>query len=147
MEKLKENDLLKSSKIEVSPATFNLVSVHWDHWRLLLNNPQFSPRMTAPFMIFMDGHEVTLMLDDADLVNIQPGLTEAKIERAYRLLTFDIVLDHSVVGFMAEIARILAEANISILPISAFSRDSILIKQDQLATALRALRPYVDDVC
>lgn len=98
-------------------------------------------------MIFMDGHEVTLMLDDADLVNIRPGLTEAKIERAYRLLTFDIVLDHSVVGFMAEIARILAEAEVSILPISAYSRDSILIKQNQLATALRALGPYVDEIC
>lgn len=147
MTELNANELLKRSKIEVSPETFNLVSLYWDNWRLLLNSPQFSPRMTAPFMIFMDGHEVTLMLDDADLVNIRPGLTEAKIERAYRLLTFDIVLDHSVVGFMAEIARILAEAEVSILPISAYSRDSILIKQNQLATALRALGPYVDEIC
>lgn len=98
-------------------------------------------------MIFMDAHEVTLILDEIDLANMRPGLVTAKVENGYRMVTFDIVLELSVVGFMAEISRILAEAGVAILPLSAYSRDSLLIKQDDLAIALKALGPFVDEVC
>jgi hypothetical protein len=95
----------------------------------------------------MDPHEVTLILDDIDLGNMRPGLGSAKVENGYRMLTFNVVLDLSVVGFMAEISRILADAGVAILPLSAYSRDSLLIKQTDLATTLKALGPYVDEVC
>ena len=98
-------------------------------------------------MIFMDPHEVTLMLDEIDLTNMRPGLSGARIENGYRMLTFNVVLELSVVGFMAEISRILADAGVTILALSAFSRDSLLIKQDDLAAALKALGPFVDEVC
>ena len=103
--------------------------------------------MGAPFMIFMDDREVTLVLGEQDLANMRAGLADAKIEQGYRMLTFDIVLELSIVGFMAEVSRILAHANVPILPISAFSRDHILIKQNDLATTLKALGPYVADLC
>lgn len=103
--------------------------------------------MTAPFMIFKDAHEVTLILDDQDLRNMRPGLAEAKVANGYRLLTFETVLDLSVVGFMASVSRILAEASVPILPISAFSRDHILIRQSDLASALKALGPHVAELC
>lgn len=140
-------ELVKETKVEVSPETFYFVGLEWDAWRVLLEDPRLSPRMSAPFLILRDGHEVTLMLDETDLVNMRPGLSAAKIAGGYRMLTFDIVLDHSVVGFMAEISKILAESGVPILPISAYSRDHLLIKQDDLATALKALGPYVSDLC
>lgn len=140
-------ELLRSAKVEVAPGMFAVVGMTREHLLRLLADNSMSPRMSAPFMIFMDPHEVTLILDDVDLGNIRPGLGSSKIERGYRMLTFDIVLDLSVVGFMAEISRILADAGISILPLSSYSRDSLLIKQDDLATALKALGPFVDEVC
>ena len=140
-------ELLKRSSVIVSPETFSFVSLSRDAWNKLLLDPQLSPRMTVPFMIFMDGHEVTLMLDETDLSNMRRGFSDAKIEEDLRLLTFSTVMDLSVVGFMAEVSRILADAGISILPIASFSRDSILIKQDSLAKALRALGPHVDSIC
>jgi hypothetical protein len=140
-------ELLRSAQVQVAPETFALVGMTRDQLLSLLSDSALSPRMTAPFMIFMDPHEVTLILDDIDLTNMRPGLTEAKIENGYRMLTFNIVLDLSVVGFMAEVSRILAEAGVTILALSAYSRDSLLIKQDDLATALKALGPVVDEVC
>ena len=140
-------DLLRSAKVEVAPETFALIGTTRTGLLELLGDNSLSPRMSAPFMIFMDPHEVTLILDEIDLANMRPGLTMAKVETGYRMLTFNIVLDLSVVGFMAEISRILAEAGVAILPLSAYSRDSLLIKQDDLATALKALGPFVDEVC
>lgn len=140
-------DLLASSSVRISPETFGVVSVTDEQFQRLLSDPSLSPRMTSPFMIFKDPHEVTLVLDETDLSNMRSGLLAAKIENGYRLLTFEVVMDHTVIGFMAEVSRILADADTSILPISAFSRDSILIKQDQLPKALIALGPHVAELC
>ena len=140
-------DILRETRVSVSPETFAIVSLTDDAWATLLSDPSLSPRMTAPFMIFIDRFEVTLILDDVDLRNMRPGLAAARIENGYRLLTFETVLDMSVVGFMAEVSRILAEAGVPILPISAFSRDHLLTRQTDLAAALKALGPHVAELC
>ena len=140
-------DILRETRVSVSPETFAIVSLTPDAWTALLADPSLSPRKTAPFMIFKDRFEVTLVLDDADLRNMRPGLSDAQVANGYRLLTFETVLDMSVVGFMAEVSRILAEAGVPILPISAFSRDHLLIRQTDLAAALKALGPHVAELC
>lgn len=140
-------NILRSSRIRVAPETFAIIGIAREHMRRLLSDNSLSPRMSAPFLIFMDPHEVTLILDEIDLGNMRAGLREAKIENGYRMLTFDTILELSVVGFMAEVSRILAAAGVAILVLSAYSRDSLLIKQDDLAKALKALGPFVDEVC
>ncbi len=140
-------NLLLESKVEVSPETYSVISLQDKDWQSLLENPELSPRMSAPFMIFKDKWEITLVLDEVDFETIRHTIRDAKIERNFRLLSFDVDLDFDVVGFMAQIAKILAEAGISILPISSFSRDHILLRQDDLASALKALRRHVDEVC
>jgi hypothetical protein len=140
-------ELLRSAKVEVAAETFALVGMTREQLLSLLGDNVLSPRMSAPFMIFLDSHEVTLILDEIDLANMRPGLSGAKIENGYRMLTFDIVLELSVVGFLAEVSRILADAGVAIIALSAYSRDSLLIKQVDLAIALKALGPFVDEVC
>lgn len=139
--------LLRRTKIRIAPETYIFISLQNEDWLKLLENPALSPRMTAPFMIFKDKFEVTLLLDETDFQTIRPTLQNAKIERGFRLLTFDIELDFSVVGFLAEISRILAEAGVSIIALSSFSRDHILVKQTDLPKALLALGKYVEDIC
>jgi len=58
----------------------------------------------------------------------------------YRLITFDLELDMSLVGFMALVSNALAEAGISILPLAAFARDHLLVKSNQIESALATLR-------
>ena len=143
----KVTELLRKTRVEISPEIFTLISLSDGDWRKLLENPELSPRMTAPFMIFKDKFEVTLLLDEIDFGTIRYAIRDTKIERGFRLLTFDLVLDFSVVGFLAEISRILAEADISIVAISAFSRDHVLIKQSDLARCLKVLGEYVEELC
>ncbi|HEY0426576.1 MAG TPA: ACT domain-containing protein [Pyrinomonadaceae bacterium] len=144
-EKIKE--LLRKVRVEVAPETFYLISIRHADWLKLLESPELSPRMTAPFMIFKDKFETTLVLDEIDFGTMRHALRDAKIEGGFRLLTFDIELNFSVVGFLAEISRILAEAEISIIALSAFSRDHLLIKQENLSKALKVLSPYIEEIC
>lgn len=140
-------EILRKTRVEVAPETFFLVSLQHADWRKLLENPELSPRMSAPFMIFSDKFEVTLLLDEIDFQTIRHAIRDAEWEGNFRLLTFDIVLDFTVVGFLAEVARILAENEISIVALSAFSRDHLLVKQTDLAKALKILGEYVEELC
>ena len=118
---MKALELLNKSRVDVSPETYFLVSLRDGEWHRLLESPELSPRMTAPFMILKDKYEVTLLLDEIDFQTCRHALREAKVESGFRLLTFDLEMDFTVVGFMAEVARILAAENIPIFPISATS--------------------------
>ena len=140
-------ELLKNSRVEVAPETFFLISLRHEAWLRLLENPELSPRMTAPFMIFRDKYEVTLLLDEIDYGTVRHAVRDAEVQGGFRLLTFDTVMDFSVVGFLAEVTRILAEAGISVVALSAFSRDHILVSQADLPNALKALGPYVAELC
>lgn len=147
MENKETSELLKKARVEVAPETFTLVSLNETEWRKLLETPELSPRMTAPFMILKDKFEVTLLFDEIDFETIRFAVRDAKIERGFRLLTFDLVMVFTVVGFFAEVSRILAEAEIPIFAISAFSRDHLLVKQNDLAKALTVLSEYVEELC
>ena len=144
---MKAEELLSKTRVEVAPETFSLVALQNEEWLRLLENPALSPRMTAPFMIFKDRWQVTLLLDETDFEAMRVGLRDARIERGFRLLSFDIELDFSVVGFLAFVSQKLAGAGISIVALSAFSRDHLLIKQSDLATALKVLGEFVEELC
>lgn len=82
-----------------------------------------------------DGKELTVIIDEKeidpkDIINI---------ERDWKLITFDTVLDFSLVGFISRISSALAKAGISIFVVSAYSTDHILIKKNNLTKTLRIL--------
>lgn len=141
------SSILSETSVEVVVGTFTLVAFDHQTWFKLLEDPKTSPRMSAPFMIFRDQFEVTMLVDEEDLSALQPRLGNAKIESGFRLLTFLSELPFGVYGFLAALTRILAEAEIPVVAVSSFSRDHLLIKQDDLASTLRALGPHVKDLC
>jgi len=144
---LTTTEILRKTRVEVAPETFFLFSLTHHDWLKILETPELSPRMTAPFMIFRDKWEVTLLLDEVDFKTIRYAIREAKTRGNFRLLSFDIELDFDTVGFLAQVSKILAEANISIVALSAFSRDHLLIKQEDLPKALKVLGSYVAELC
>ena len=54
------------------------------------------------------------------------------------MLTFDMALPLELVGFLSKISKALADRNISIFVISAYSTDHILVKEKDLAEAIAA---------
>ena len=140
-------ELLRRAKVEVLPATFVLVGLRHEDWRRLLEQPELSPRTESVFMLLRDTHETTLLVEEDDWQAMRHAARDAKVERGFRLVTLDIELPWNVVGFLARVTEILASAGISVGALSAFSRDHLLIKQDQLGAALRVLGGHVEELC
>ena len=140
-------ELLRMTRVEVAPATYFLIGLRHEDWARLLQNPELSPRADAPFMLLRDEHEVTLLLDESDWRTMRHAARDARVEGGFRLLTLDIELEWNTVGYLARITGLLARAGISCGALSAFSRDHLLIKQDDLGAALRVLGEHVAELC
>ncbi|HVF50641.1 MAG TPA: ACT domain-containing protein [Pyrinomonadaceae bacterium] len=140
-------ELLRRTRVEVAAATFFLVGLRYEDWKLLLENPELSPRAESPMMLLRDGREVTLLLEEEDWRTMRHVVREARVESGFRLVTLDIELDWNVVGYLARVTSILAAAGVSVGALSAFTRDHLLIKQEDLGTALRVLGEHVAELC
>ena len=139
--------LLRRTRVEVAPATFVLFSLRLEDWSRLLENPDLSPRASAPFMLLRDDREVTLLLEEEDWRTMRHIVRDARFEGEFRLVSLNVDLPWNVVGYLARVTAILAEAGVPAGVLSAFSRDHLLIKQKDTGTALRALGPFVADLC
>ena len=140
-------ELLRQAKVEVAPATFVLARLRHEDWTRLLENPELSPRAESVFMLLRDPVEVTLLLEESDWRAMRHAARDARVEGGFRLVTLDIELPWNVVGFLARVTEILAAAGISVGALSAFSRDHLLIRQDDLGKALRVLGEHVAEFC
>ena len=140
-------ELLRRTRVEVLPATYFMVGLRHEDWQRVLEQPELSPRGDAPYMLLRDAMEVTLLLDETDWQTMRHAARDARVEGGFRLLTLDVELGWEVVGYLARITTILAEAGISVGALSAFSRDHLLIKQDDLGRALRVLGEHVAELC
>jgi hypothetical protein len=94
-----------------------------------------------PFLALMvDKDEITLVLPESVVNDYAKRLGEYTLsDSAYRLITFDIELNHDLIGFTALVSAVLAEAGVPIMPLAAFSRDHILVPADHFQTAWNAL--------
>jgi hypothetical protein len=94
-----------------------------------------------PFLgLLVDKDEVTLMLSDNDYQVHKSTLGEHEVgEFSYRLITFDVVLEPTLIGFMAYITKALAAAKISVMPFAAYSRDHIFVGVENYDKAMEVL--------
>jgi len=84
--------------------------------------------ISEPFgALVVDKDEVSLVIPAEVREDFQSRLLNASYSEAHRLITFDLVLPPDLTGFMAWIAGLLAEANIPLIPLGAYSRDHLLI--------------------
>ncbi len=140
-------ELLRQTRVRISPETYFLIGLSFDDWSRILNQPELSSTRQVPYMVLRDENEITLLLDETDWQQMRHAARDARIVGGFRLVTFDLELSWNVVGYLALVTSILAEANVTIGALSAFSRDHLLIKQDELGAAMRALSLHVAELC
>lgn len=91
--------------------------------------------------LLVDKDEVTLMLPEAVCQDFRNRLRFGTIsDTVYRLITLDVALEPTLVGFMTLISKTLAAADISIMPFAAYSRDHIFVPAADFENALSALQ-------
>lgn len=140
-------ELLRETRIEVAPGTLALMAVSHQDWTSLLQEPELSPRPDSIFLVLRDTHEITLLIEENGYQRLHKVVPKARVETGLRLVTLDIALDWSVVGYLALVTQILADEGISVGAVSAFSRDHLLIKQEDLGKALLVLGRHTEGLC
>jgi len=111
-------------------------------WEELFTVAKVKKPIENAFALIQDKREITAIAESSKL---DPETVIEK-EDGWRLLTFDAVLPFNLVGFLAKVSSALAEEGISILAISSFSTDHILVKEEDLEKAVKKLKTLGFDV-
>jgi hypothetical protein len=103
-------------------------------------------RDLQPFSsVTYDNNEVSVVLRASDWERLKGEFSGFDEAGPYKLLTFDIVLDLSIVGFLSVISAVLAEEGVSIYAISTYLRDHILVRKEDSQRAVAALRELIEE--
>jgi hypothetical protein len=91
--------------------------------------------LAGSLAVIRDDRETTCIIDEAKLGR-QKFLG---FEGDWRMITFDMVLPLSLVGFFAAVSGALAEAGVNLFALSAYTTDHVFVKSQKLETAVKAL--------
>ena len=93
------------------------------------------PKMSDKvFAVVKNGSETTIVIEE----NYRFKTDEE--EKFFKIISFETKLPPDLTGFLAYMAKILADQNISIFALSSYSTDHILIKENDLDKALKTLK-------
>ena len=93
----------------------------------------------------VDHDEISLIVKKNEWEQCKYRLPDYIQEGPYKLLTFDIVLDLSLIGYLSVISSVLADEGISIFALSTYLRDHILIKKQDAVRAVEALETLITE--
>lgn len=95
------------------------------------------------WQLFVAPDTITFIVPENDWRNISPAFPRARVERPYRVVSFEVDLPPDLSGFLAVISNALAAEAVPIIAISGFSRDHLLLREADLDRALAALDALV----
>jgi hypothetical protein len=125
-----------ATKLKLHPEEFTLVSLPLsDKEKALELFKGVDPFST----ISVDHSEVSLILREPEWSEMSSQFEVYVSEGPYRAITFDIVLDLNLIGFLSVVSAVLVDEGISIYAVSTFLRDHILVKSSQADKAMNAL--------
>ena len=102
------------------------------------------PGVTGAFwQLIVEPDMVTLVAAEAEWRAISQAFPHARVARPYRAISFDIDLPDGLVGFMAAISGALAGAGVPLLAVCGYARDHLLVREEHLEAALRAIEELV----
>jgi hypothetical protein len=94
--------------------------------------------------ITMDTEEVSLILKSSDWEVMKTNFPFYKTDGLFSVITFDIVLDLSLVGFLSVVSAVLADEGISIYAVSTYLRDHILVHSVDAERAMSCLDDLIE---
>ena len=129
-----------STKLKLHPANYMIASLPVEEQEKVLD----LFKLLSPFSsVTLDLEEISLILKEEDWASLKEYFPVYEIEGPYRVITFDIVLDLSLIGFLSVVSAVLADEEISIYAVSTFLRDHILVKAADAEKAVRALSTLI----
>lgn len=118
---MQAEDFLKNCTLKIWDGTYSVI--------------QASAVPNEFVAIIKDHSELTVVA----LTGQTPNDLILKEESDWKFLSFDTVLPFELVGFIAAVADVLAEEQISIFVLSSYSTDHIMVKAEHLEAAIKKL--------
>lgn len=118
------DDIIKKSPIKVYDGRYAIVKCN----RL--------PISDSLFMVSNDGEEITAISEEQGLNNISYEL----IEKWFKIISIYVSTPFHGVGFLAKISSKIAEKGINIFIVSTFSKDFILLREEDTDKGIRILK-------
>ena len=134
--------LLAETELSLHPDSFSIVSIdrsEEDKAKSIIADLSSFSSLT------FDVAEVSLVVKEEDWAVLRERFEKYQEDGPYRLITFDIVLDLSIIGFMAVVSRRLADEGVSIYVLSTYLRDHILVKESDHLRAIKALQDLIEE--
>lgn len=116
---------------------FAIVSLGLEAYRDALESLAEAKDFTS---LTRDKNEITLIASEVEWARIAPRFPGAEVQMRRRMIAFDTVLDFTVVGFIAEISRALADAGISIINTSTYKTDIVFVDEARFDAAVAAVK-------
>jgi hypothetical protein len=135
--------LLAKTKLVVMPEDYFLVRLPVD--AKPIPGEWYRPATTRFAVFIREPNEITLVVPRRKWLRMQNIFEKYEVSGPMKVITFDIKLSLSVFGYIAAVSRALAEAKVSVLPMSSFHRDHILVSKKDLPRSMRLLRQLVQE--
>ncbi|MBI1985057.1 MAG: ACT domain-containing protein [Candidatus Wildermuthbacteria bacterium] len=119
-------DYLRNGEIYVAKETFAVAKTN--------------AAVEGVFAAITDKKETTIVIDQSKLLQCKDSIAE--VSKDWKIITFDLLLPIDMVGFIAMVAQTLAEEGISILIVSAYSTDHVLVQEKDLQKAVKKLESF-----
>jgi hypothetical protein len=130
-----------STVVKTHPEDYVIVSVGWaDEEKAREAFKDLEPWSSVTY----DHEEVSVVLSETEWGRLRDRFTVYRIEGPYTLITFDIVLDLSLVGFLSVVSSVLADEGVSIYALSTYLRDHVLVKKVDAGRAVAALERLIE---
>lgn len=129
-------ELLSRIEIQLDPEDYIIISINLEQEE---KARETLSDLNAFSSITYDYKEVSIVAKISEWNKVKHNFLAYEEAGPYSLITFNIVLDLSIVGFMATISKKLADAGISIYAISTYLRDHILVKSEEAENAVKVL--------
>jgi hypothetical protein len=124
-------------QLDLPESRFTVASIPLDQYAAVAS---CLADLTGFVQMTRDKQEITLIVAEDVWAQLAPRFPSAAVESNRRMIRFDTVLDFSVVGFIAEISNALADADISILSLSTYSTDAVLVPESRFDDAVAAVK-------
>jgi hypothetical protein len=131
-------DLFARTKLRLSRESYVFVGL-----RRTTQFDELLRRLDAFSSVTIEKDEISLVLKCKIWNRYSSHYREAKVSGPYRLIAFDIAMDLDVCGYFARISKLLEEARISIMPVSTYLRDYILVPEPSYRKAVVTINRFL----
>jgi len=115
----------------IAKSTFEIID-----GRFIYAKVRELPQAGEHFMVSKDADEITVVTEEKNLGDL--GIIERNKEN-YKLVELKVPLPFYAVGFLATVTSAIAKKGMNVLVISTYSKDYILVKEENIAKVKQVL--------